>query len=65
LKGFGPTAELALNGEGVVPVLKANIAEGDRLTSLLAIAYPQQHGIALKVLPAVSRDDCHVNSGCG
>ena len=44
--GSSPAAELALDGEGVVSVLKADFAKGDRLTSLLAIAYPQQHGVA-------------------
>ena len=33
-EGSGPAAELALDGEGVVSVFKADFAEGNRLTSL-------------------------------
>jgi hypothetical protein len=43
-RGSGPAVELAFDREGEVSVLKADFAEGDRLSSLVAIAYP---GIAL------------------
>ena len=65
MKGSGPTVKLAFDGERVVSILKADFAEGDRLTSLLAIAYPQQHGVAVKVLWLVSRDVCQIDAGFG
>lgn len=65
LKGSDPAAELALDGEGVVSILKADYAEGDRLTSLFAIAYPQQHGVTVKVLGLVSCDVCQIDAGFG
>jgi hypothetical protein len=63
--GSGPTAELAAYGEGVVAVLEANLAEVDRLTSLLVIAYPQQHGFAVKVIRLTMGNDCQINAGVG
>lgn len=65
MKGFGPATELAFDGERVVSILKADFAEGDRLTSLLAIAYPQQHGVAVKVLWFVTCNVCQINAGFG
>lgn len=63
VEGPSPAAELALDGEGIVSVLEADLAEGDRLTSLLAIAYPQQHGVAVEVFGAMTSDVGQVDAG--
>ena len=49
----------------MVAVLEADFAEGDRLTSLFAIAYPQQHGVAIEVLRAMTSDVGQVDAGGG